>query len=290
MCSGWKGKNMREMRKQPGGQDKGRARQNATVDYQSRSTRPSLLHQLLSQIWGKQLEEDDLELLDVSLYHLFHNLDLLVQEILPQLAEIAVQEEANTHYSYYGSRCRQTLRQHIWVWLSEMKNRLERIDPLCQISAITISHFLIAIDISRSTSMQKSHQQLLFARSYQLEQHVRPLTTDERMYYTQGLQIWQELNTPPHKIEAFEQLFSDLQGSRIYLREMDTALTKIYCSAQTIFTMTLHASKTTANPKEAIHLLLDLQQHIDILQLHIETFLTPLHTLIKQYEFLVELR
>jgi len=289
MCCGWKGKKMREMREQPCGQDKVRDGRNATVDYQDRSARPSLLHQILSQVWGKQLEEDDLELLDVSLYHLFHNLDLLLQEILPQLAEISVQEEASTQYAYGGCR-RQALRQHIWIWLSEIKNRLERTDPLCQITAITISHLLIAIDTSRSTTLQKSHQQLLSARSYQSEQQVRPLTTDERIYYTQGLQIWQDLSTPPRKIEAFEQLFSDLQGSRIYLREMDTALTKIYCSAQTIFNMTLHASKKTANPKETIHLLLDLQQHIDILQMHIETFLTPLHTLIKQYAFLVELR
>src|ERR1700674_1958893 len=90
------------------------------LDY---TTTPSILHHRLSAIWPRQLEEDDLELLDVSLYHLFYNLNLLLQEILPRLAEISAQAETTTKHI----RAQQMQRHQIWLWLSEMKHRLERI-------------------------------------------------------------------------------------------------------------------------------------------------------------------
>ncbi|HTK08486.1 MAG TPA: hypothetical protein VL485_15065 [Ktedonobacteraceae bacterium] len=261
-----------------------------TIEYTGKQTAPSLLHQTLHRIWPEQIEDDDLELLDVSLYHLFHNLNLLIQEILPQLAEISAQAEAAQYTQ--DIRARQMRQYHIWIWLSEMRHRLERIEPLCQIVTITVSYLLIAIDTNKPATLQKSHQQILYTRARQYEQQLpRALTTDEHAYYVQGLQTWQDLTAEPHKLQAFSHLFSDLSDGQSYLMQMDSALVEIYRSAQTIFSSILRTCHTTTLPAPTmLLLLLDLQQHADILQQHIDTFLTPLHVLLKRYAPLVELR
>ncbi len=259
-----------------------------SVGYLVRQTAPSLLQQTLQAVWAKQLEDDDLELLDVGLYHLFHNLNLLLQEILPQLAEIAVQAEAAQPAQ--SMRSRQILRHQLWVWLSEMKHRLERIEPLCQIGTITLTHLLTTLDTNKHATLQKSQQQQLFARARQSEQWAHtPLTEEELAYYVEGLQIWQERNGQRQKIQAFRELFSDLPDSHIQLAELDSAIIRIYQSAQIVFTTILSANKTALKPRAAILLLLDIQQHIDNLQIQIETALTPLRALLKHYALLVEL-
>ena len=246
------------------------------------ATTPSILYQTLYTTWPKQLEDDDLELLDISLYHLFYNLNLLLQEILPQLAEISAWAEATPQHL----RHQQRQRHQIWLWLNEMKHRLERIEPLCQIITITITHLLTTVDTGTLDLLQKSYQQRIFCQDQQTEQTHRVLNPQEHAYYEKCLNTWQEMNLSTQKLQAFKHLF--LPESYGTLTQIDIALTQLYQHAQAIFFSILH--QRDSNSSVLLLLLLDLQQHADLLQMQIDMLLTPLYNLRKQAALLVELR
>ena len=195
-------------------------------------TAPSLLRHMLHKTWPDLLEDDDLELLDVSLYHLFHNLDLLIQEILPQLAEISAQDEAAQ--AMHDMHARQIRKHHVQVWLDEVKHRLERIKALRKIIAITISYILIAIDTNKPASLQKSPQQKLYADTHE-QQPARTLTIDEYSHYAQSLEAWQSLAAEPHKLQAFSHLFADIDNGPSSLEQLDKTLVELYGNAQAVF-------------------------------------------------------
>lgn len=218
-----------------------------------------LLEHIASYL-GERVTRDELDLLSMSLYHLYRSIDKLYATTLPALvAALVMHENKQKQYA-------------IWIQLRQSKKALERIEILCHLLSGTLTSVLNVLDIT--TERQESKRFTLSA------------TLGARAVAFAQLQ---------HQLEEWRHRFVEQQPLLLLITEHMPSSAKteviergwgiVLLSAVAIFGDILPDIQgiSEGDDEAAAMLFLDLAQQTDQILLQSEAMLEPFPLLIKQH-------
>ncbi len=217
----------------------------------------ALIVQLCSSI-DPRTRANDRDILCFCLHHLFLSIDTLSRESPPAQTRGLVQQHA------------------IWTHLREIKQVLERIEPLCQLLNDASSTMLSSLDTQASSSSPTPPEE---SSTIQLPYE------QFRDALTPVLDTWRQCLSQQHTFHhCFAHLLSAIPATSTTptLAHIDNAFFILLKSACSLFSDTLPAFSTTRHEATAV-LFLDLMQKIDQILLQVDVMMAPLQTLIKHH-------
>ncbi len=229
---------------------------------------PALIEQLCSGI-ELPIHTHDRDILCFCLHHLFLSIEMLSQAVRRNFSEEFSSAEAQSASIWQMKQQRAT-----WTYLWEVKQALERVEPLCQLLNDACSAMLISLATPAATVPLQTIPAVpdtSFTIHLYCEQFLDALTP--------ALNGWLQCLTQPH---TFRYRFAHLFSATPMLLQIDNAFSNLLKCASSLFRDTLPTLSTT-QLNEQIAILLDLMQKIDLILQQIDMIMIPLHTLSKQF-------
>lgn len=238
---------------------------------------PLLLVRLTIYFDGR-VDSNDAETLVFCLCQLFYRVTLLYQNTLPALAD------ANGTTMGKGVSPHFLSRHHTWTHLRQIIRALERVESLSHLLNDVTENILEALDATCSPGSSLGErafiaieQQMLSTESVQWEQAYTALAEQLNRWQQYGVQRL-----------SFAIQFAHLTPTLPTLTDIDNALDLLLDNASAIFgDIFPDLQAISPSDDEAVAtLLFDLMQQSDLLLVHIESLLEPLHLLLRQYTVL----
>jgi hypothetical protein len=236
---------------------------------------PALIEQLCDSI-DLHIHTNDRDSLCFCLHHLFLSIETLSHTLCRSFSEDVSSAKAQSASIWQVKQQRAT-----WTYLREVKQALERVEPLCQL----LNDTSYAILISLATSIVAVPLQTIptvpdtsFATHLYCEQFLNALAP--------ALNNWLQCLAQP---ATFRYRFAHLFSVTPMLLRIDNAFSSLLKCASSLFRDTLPAL-STAQQDELTALLLDLMQKVDLILQQIDVIMVPLHTLSKQFALGAEMR
>jgi len=236
---------------------------------------PALIAQLCGGI-DLHTHTNDRDILCFCLHHLFLGI-----EALSRILCRSFNEEISSAETQSASIWRLEQHRATWTYLREVKQALERIEPLGQL----LNDASYAILISLATPTASVPLQTIptipdtsFAIHLYCEQFLMALTP--------ALNGWLQCLAQP---ATFRYRFAHLFSATPMLLQIDNGFSSLLKCACSLFRDTLPAL-STAQQDEITALLLDLMQKVDLILQQIDIIMVPLHTLSKQFALGAEMR
>lgn len=253
-----------------------------------------LLLQHIGTYFHAQAEENDVDMFNFSLSHVFNRIDFLYREALPGLAA----HTANPPQTEVVSDDL-LWRQHLWLQLQMIHRALDRMIPLCYLLSDVIESLLDTLENVASwlypfqddTTLLLTQTRTVFwnhmpqIRPKHLESP--PQTLDSQpaeieqaaSLLIDRLLHWQEQH---HQLVPFAQQFS---SHPVNLSELDSAFCVLLDSVGAIFGDILPNFRLVQpeDREEISALLFDLMQQADQMLIQFTTILEPLNKLIKHF-------
>ncbi|GHO94409.1 hypothetical protein KSF_044570 [Reticulibacter mediterranei] len=234
---------------------------------------------LITQLCGGidlHTHTNDRDILCFCLHHLFLSI-----EALSRMLCRAFSEEISSAETQSASIWQMKQHRATWTYLREIKQALERVEPLCQL----LNDASYAILISLATSTASVPLQTIptipdtsFAIHLYCEQFLSALTP--------RLNGWLQCLVQP---ATFRYRFAHLFSATPTLLQIDNTISRLLKCACSLFRDTL-PELSTAQQEEITALLLDLMQKVDLMLQQIDMIMVPLHTLSKQFALGAEMR
>lgn len=229
---------------------------------------PLLEH--IASYFGERIAQDDVDLLSMSLDHLYRSIDKLYATILPTLAAAFVMNEESQQRQYT-----------IWIQLRQSKKALERIEILCHLLSGTLTSVLSALDASNSSTERQESKRFTLSATL----GARAVAFAQLQHQ---LEEWQHgfVEQQPLLLSIMESIPSSARAE-IVERGWDVVL----LSAVAIFGDILPDIQgiSEGDDEAAATLFLDLAQQTDQILLQAEAMLEPFSLLIKQYALTEEI-
>lgn len=222
-----------------------------------------LLEQITSYL-GQRITQDDLDLLSMSLYHLYRSIDRLYCITLPELAAFLAMSSENKEHHYL-----------IWLRLRQIKRTLERIEIVCHLLSGTLTSILGALDSLDMVRGKKEGKR--FALSSTLGSRAAAF---EQLQHR--LEEWQSYFVEHQTLllDLTKQLPTTAKGDNI-----DRGWGIVLLSAMAVYGDILPDVQGIgdADDEATATLILDLAQQTDQILLQTEAMLEPFPQLIKHY-------
>jgi hypothetical protein len=235
----------------------------------------ALIEQLCNGI-DLHIPTNDRDSLCFCLHHLFLSIETLSRTLCRSFSEDVSSAKAQSASIWQMKQQRAT-----WTYLREVKQALERVEPLCQL----LNDASYAILISLATTIVSVPLQTIptvpdtsFATHLHCEQFLNALTP--------ALNNWLQCLEQP---ATFRYRFAHLFSVTPTLLQIDNAFSSLLKCACSLFRDTLPAL-STAQWDEQTALFLDLMQKVDLILQQIDVIMVPLHTLSKQFALGAEMR
>jgi hypothetical protein len=242
---------------------------------QEASDIPALITQLCGGI-DLHTHTNDRDILCFCLHHLFLSIEALSRMLCRSFSEEISSAEPLSDSIWQMKQHRAT-----WTYLREVKQALERVEPLCQL----LNDASYAVLISLATPTASVPLQTIptipdtsFTIHLYCEQFLSALTP--------SLNGWLQCLTQP---ATFRYRFAHLFSATPTLLQIDNAFSSLLKCACSLFRDALPAL-STAQQEEITALLLDLMQKVDLILQQIDMIMVPLHTLSKQFALGAEMR
>jgi hypothetical protein len=225
----------------------------------------------------------DRDILCVCLHHLFLSIDTLFQ-----VACQTSSEQVFTVESQSASMWQLKQQCTTWMYLREIKQALERVEPLCQLLNNASMAILISLGLPDDDDSPEGTELLetipgtpdtSFAMHLYCEQFHDALTS--------VLDIWQQSLAQQF---TFRYRFAHLLSATPQMTQLDSALSSLFDNAKSLFRDSLPALSIADNLDEIAALFLDVMQQVDQILLQIDLMMAPLHVLIKQFALGAEMR
>jgi len=232
----------------------------------------------LALCYSPHIAATDLEMLALSLRHLFQQLETLYTSVLPALE---VDEQTQAAHVYPPST-HQHHQYHLWNQLRQTLRTLERVEVLCHLLNVTVMSMLQTLDHDTAEQQEAGT----------IADQACPLTLiadDHEKAWQEAISSlkthllhWQQsyAATPPLAFACADAVVSTLP-----LEALDEAFQRILERALVLFEdilPSLYTLKAEENEALSIYLLDLLQQNDDIL-IRIDTLIEPLDRLIGYY-------
>jgi hypothetical protein len=236
---------------------------------------PTLIKHLCGGI-DLHIHTNDTDILCFCLHHLFLSMETLSHTLCRSFSEDVSSTEPQSASIWQMKQQRAT-----WTYLREIKQALERVEPLCQL----LNDASYAILLSLATSAPSVPLQTIpavpdtsFAIHLYCEQFLNALAP--------ALNNWLQCLAQP---ATFRYRFAHLFSATSTLLQIDNAFSSLLKCACSLFRDTLPAL-STAEQDELTALFLDLMQKVDLILQQIDVIMVPLHTLSKQFALGAEMR
>jgi hypothetical protein len=236
---------------------------------------PALIEQLCNGI-DLHIHTNDRDILCFCLHHLFLGIETLSRTLCRSFSNDVSSAEAQPASIWQMKQQRAT-----WTYLREVKQALERLEPLCQL----LNDASYAILLSLATSATSVPLQTIptvpdtsFTTHLCCEQFLNTLAPT--------LNSWAQCLAQP---ATFRYRFAHLFSVTPILIQIDDAFSRLLKCACSLFRYTLPAL-STAQQDELTALFLDLMQKVDLILQQIDVIMVPLHTLSKQFALGAEMR
>lgn len=256
---------------------------------------PIMLERIRRCFWGRTSQQD-IDMLAISLAHIFARTDTLYHVLLPELS--ASLQQHPHHVEQPLTEQDLPLHYCVWTLLQEIESTLEHLEPLCNLLITTSIHIVEALDRSCSIygAARIKRQLLLHGADEESTEVLAAISTDhiaDSTYFhwmhavsqvSARLQHWRTNN---HTRLLFAQRFALFATMIPTLGQLDSALDLIAENTQAIFGLLLPEFHTVArgDDETAATLLLDIVQKIDQIQLAMDTQIEPLHILTREYAY-----
>jgi hypothetical protein len=225
--------------------------------------------------YGPHIAATDLEMLALSLRHLFQQLETLYTSVLPALE----MDEQTQMAHVYPASAHQHHQYHLWNQLRQALRTLERIEVLCHLLNVTVMSMLQTLDHDTAEQQEAAaiaDQAWLIADDH--EKAWQEAVSSLKAH----LRRWQQSHaaTPPLAFACADAVVSTLP-----LEALDEAFQRILERALVLFEDILPGLYTLkAEENEALSIyLLDLLQQNDDMLIRIDTLIEPLDRLIGYY-------
>jgi len=229
---------------------------------------PALIEQICSGI-EPPIHTHDRDILCFCLHHLFLSIEMLSQAIRRNFSEEFSSLEAQSAPTWQMKQQRAA-----WIYLREIKQALERVEPLCQLLNDACYAMLTSLTTTAATVPLQTIPTVpdtSFTIHLYCEQFLSALTP--------ALNGWLQCLAQPH---MFRYRFAHLFSTTPMLLQIDNAFSNLLKCASSLFRDTLPTLSTTQHSEQTA-LLLDLMQKVDLILQQIDMIMIPLHTLSKQF-------